>query len=162
MRKDFHPALETAMHHALEYLRTVDERPVGPTASLEVLRQRLCREWNRDPMPAESVVTDLVRDVEGGLNNSVNARFFAWVIGGSLPSALAADWLTSTWDPECSPVYRESGLGDHRGSGRFMAKGFISLAGFVFLCACDWLPDGPHDMSGCGTNMVAEEAQLGC
>jgi glutamate/tyrosine decarboxylase-like PLP-dependent enzyme len=98
MRKDFHPALETAMHHALEYLRTVDERPVGPTASLEVLRQRLCREWNRDPMPAESVVTDLVRDVEGGLNNSVNARFFAWVIGGSLPSALAADWLTSTWD----------------------------------------------------------------
>jgi glutamate/tyrosine decarboxylase-like PLP-dependent enzyme len=98
MRKDFHPALETAMHHALEYLQTVEERLVGPTASLEILRQRLCKEWNRDPMPAESVVNDLVRDVEGGLNNSVNARFFAWVIGGSLPSALAADWLTSTWD----------------------------------------------------------------
>lgn len=25
-------------------------------------------------------------------------RFFGWVIGGSLPSALAADWLTSTWN----------------------------------------------------------------
>ncbi|WEK43195.1 MAG: pyridoxal-dependent decarboxylase [Candidatus Sphingomonas colombiensis] len=24
--------------------------------------------------------------------------FFAWVIGGALPSALAADWLASTWD----------------------------------------------------------------
>jgi glutamate/tyrosine decarboxylase-like PLP-dependent enzyme len=49
-------------------------------------------------MPADSVVNELVRDIDGGLNNSVNARFYAWVIGGSLPSALAADWLTSTWD----------------------------------------------------------------
>jgi glutamate/tyrosine decarboxylase-like PLP-dependent enzyme len=98
MRKDFYPALETAMHHALEYLRNVDERSVGPTASLETLRHRLCKEWNQDPLPADSVVRDLVKDIEGGLNNSVNARFYAWVIGGSLPSALAADWLTSTWD----------------------------------------------------------------
>src|SRR5215813_1188459 len=98
MRKDFHPALEAAMRHAIEYLRTVDERPVGPTVSLQTLRRRVCKEWNRDPIPAQSVVNDLVRDIEGGLNNSVNARFYAWVIGGSLPSALAADWLTSTWD----------------------------------------------------------------
>ena len=29
---------------------------------------------------------------------SASARFFGWVIGGTLPVALAADWLTSTWD----------------------------------------------------------------
>jgi glutamate/tyrosine decarboxylase-like PLP-dependent enzyme len=98
MRKDFSLALRTALHHALDYLRSVDERPVGHTASIETLRRQLCKEWNNDPMPADSVVNDLVRDIEGGLNNSVNARFYAWVIGGSLPSALAADWLTSTWD----------------------------------------------------------------
>jgi glutamate/tyrosine decarboxylase-like PLP-dependent enzyme len=98
MRKDFNPALETAMRHALDYLHNVDERPVGPTVSLETLRRRLYKDWNHDPMPAESVVNDLAKDIEGGLNNSVNARFFAWVMGGSLPSALAADWLTSAWD----------------------------------------------------------------
>jgi glutamate/tyrosine decarboxylase-like PLP-dependent enzyme len=102
MRKDFAPSLETAMHCALEYLRNVDERPVGPTVSLETLRQRLCKEWNQNPLPAESVVRDLVKDIEGGLNNSVNARFYAWVVGGSLTSALAADWLTSTWDQNAS------------------------------------------------------------
>ncbi len=98
MRKDFNPALKTAMQHALHYLENVDERSVGPTASLETLRQRLCKDWNDDPMAAESVINDLAKDIEGGLNNSVSARFFAWVMGGSLPSALAADWLTSTWD----------------------------------------------------------------
>src|SRR5215468_6354753 len=98
MRKDFQPALEAALHQALEYLRTVDDRPVGATASLETLRRRLCKEWNHHPMLADDVVNELAADIEGGLNNSVNARFYAWVIGGSLPSALAADWLTSTWD----------------------------------------------------------------
>jgi glutamate/tyrosine decarboxylase-like PLP-dependent enzyme len=109
MQDDFYPALATAMQHALEYLRTIDERPVGPTASLDTLRKRLCKDWNHDPLPADSVVSDLVKDIEGGLNNSVNARFYAWVIGASLPAALATDWLTSTWDQNaalysCSPA----------------------------------------------------------
>jgi glutamate/tyrosine decarboxylase-like PLP-dependent enzyme len=98
MRKDFAPALETALRRALHYLNNVDERPVGPTASLEELRTRVCKPWNAESIPASQVIDDLVRDIEGGLNNSVSARFYAWVIGGSLPSALAADWLTSTWD----------------------------------------------------------------
>lgn len=98
MRKDFKPVLETALQRAIEYLRCVDERPVGPTVSLEELRARVCKEWNLEGMDACQVVDELVRSVEGGLNNSANARFYAWVIGGALPSALAADWLTSTWD----------------------------------------------------------------
>ena len=98
MRTDFTPALETALRRALDYLDGVDDKPVGPTSSLDELRARLCKPWNADGVPAAEVVNELARDVDGGLNNSVNARFYAWVIGGSLPSALAADWLTSTWD----------------------------------------------------------------
>jgi len=97
-QREFTPALARAMHYALNYLNMVDENPVAATVSLQTLRERLCKSLNHDPLPAESVVAQLARDVEGGLNNSVNARFHAWVIGGCLPSALAADWLTSTWD----------------------------------------------------------------
>jgi len=98
MRKDFAPVLELALRQALAYLHHVDDRPVGPTASLGELRARTCKEWNAQGIDASQVINDLVSDIEGGLNNSVNARFYAWVIGGSVPSALAADWLTSTWD----------------------------------------------------------------
>jgi len=98
MRKEFTPALARAMHYALKYLHTVDDLPVAATASVQTLRSRLCKPLNHDPLPPEEVVSDLARDVEGGLNHSANARFHAWVVGGCLPSALAADWLTSTWD----------------------------------------------------------------
>jgi glutamate/tyrosine decarboxylase-like PLP-dependent enzyme len=43
-------------------------------------------------------VADLAKDVEGGILGSAGGRFFGWVIGGSVPAALAADWLTSVWD----------------------------------------------------------------
>ncbi|MBA3915669.1 MAG: aspartate aminotransferase family protein [Acidobacteriales bacterium] len=98
MRKEFAPVLNLALEEALTYLRHVDEKPVGATASLADLRARVCKSWNIEPTAATEVIRDLVGDIAGGLNNSVNARFYAWVIGGALPSALAADWLTSTWD----------------------------------------------------------------
>jgi glutamate/tyrosine decarboxylase-like PLP-dependent enzyme len=87
-----------ALRKALEYLEHVDSQPVGATASLNDLRARVCKEWNAEGIDASQVINDLACDIAGGLNNSASARFYAWVIGGSLPSALAADWLTSTWD----------------------------------------------------------------
>lgn len=161
MRKDFYPALETAMHHALDYLRTVHDRPVGPTASLETLRERLCKEWNHAPLPAESVVNELVKDIEGGLNNSVSARFYAWVIGSSLPSALAADWLTSTWDQNAG-LYSVSPASAivEEAVGSWLKD--LSVASFVVLRAGDWLSDGPHHVSGRGTDLAPQAARLGC
>ena len=47
---------------------------------------------------AEQVVDELIADVEGGILGFAGGRFFGWVVGGSLPAALAADWLTAAWD----------------------------------------------------------------
>jgi glutamate/tyrosine decarboxylase-like PLP-dependent enzyme len=49
-------------------------------------------------MEATQVIDELVADTAGGILGSAGGRFFGWVIGGSLPAALAADWLTATWD----------------------------------------------------------------
>lgn len=98
MRKDFTNVLQLALRRALEYLDNLDQKPVGPTVTVAELRARTCKPWNTEGIDASQVIDELVRDIDGGLDNSANARFYAWVIGGTLPSALAADWLTSTWD----------------------------------------------------------------
>jgi glutamate/tyrosine decarboxylase-like PLP-dependent enzyme len=92
------PALERALRHARAHLETLDEQPVGARAELATLRERLDVAWTDAGVPAVQVVDELVAATAGGHHGSAGGRFFAWVIGGALPSALAADWLTSAWD----------------------------------------------------------------
>ena len=94
----FDDSLEYAAARARSYLAELDQRPVGATTDAAVLRARIAKPLSRCGLPAKQVISELVADVEGGLNAVASGRFFAWVIGGSLPAALAADWLTSAWD----------------------------------------------------------------
>ena len=91
----FRPVLERALRHSLAHLGRLEQGPVGAGASLETLRERLIKPLNNNGMPAEQVIDELVADTAGGIVGSAGGRFFGWVIGGSLPAALAADWLTS-------------------------------------------------------------------
>jgi glutamate/tyrosine decarboxylase-like PLP-dependent enzyme len=84
--------------HAARYIETVNSRPVATTASLATLRSQLAKPLPEAPTPAEQVIEELVRDTDGGILGSTSGRFFGWVTGGTLPVALAADWLTSAWD----------------------------------------------------------------
>ncbi len=102
-------ALKRALHHAEAYLAGLEGRSVATTASLEELRARLGGELGRQGLDSVQVIDELVAATEGGILGSAGGRFFAWVIGGALPSALAADWLVSTWDQNaavfaCSPA----------------------------------------------------------
>ena len=97
-REPYSPVLDRTLELALEYLEALDERPVGATATLDELRQRLDRPLPSEGQPPLKAVEQLACDVAGGLTGSAGGRFFAWVIGGSVPAALAADWLTSAWD----------------------------------------------------------------
>lgn len=72
--------------------------PVAPKADLATLRERLGRTLGTEGVAADQVTAELARDVEGGLVGCAGGRFFAWVIGGALSAAVAADWLTSAWD----------------------------------------------------------------
>jgi glutamate/tyrosine decarboxylase-like PLP-dependent enzyme len=98
MASIFSPALRRALDVSLEYLDRMDADPVGPTATREDLVTRLRHPLADEGVAPEHVIDDLVADVAGGIMRSGGGRFYAWVIGGSVPAALAADWLASTWD----------------------------------------------------------------
>ena len=50
------------------------------------------------PADPAQVIEELATAAEPGLVAMGSGRFFGLVIGGVLPAALGADWLTSTWD----------------------------------------------------------------
>jgi glutamate/tyrosine decarboxylase-like PLP-dependent enzyme len=83
---------------AADYLDTLGERPVFPQVTPEELREALGGPLPEDPVDADRVLTDLVERAEPGVVAEGSGRYFGFVIGGALPAALAADWLTSAWD----------------------------------------------------------------
>ena len=100
-------ALERAAHHARAYLATLDTGPVATTASRQELLSRLDVPLTREGVAADVVVDELAAASDGGLLGSGSGRFFAWVIGGALPSAVATEWLMSAWDQNAA-IYATS------------------------------------------------------
>ena len=93
-----HATLERAAELALSFLGSLDDAPVCATASLAELRQRFSRPLPDGGVDPVTVIDELARDAAGGLLGNAGGRFYGWVIGAGLPAALAADWLTATWD----------------------------------------------------------------
>src|SRR3712207_4332927 len=90
--------LDGAATYAAEFLDGLPERRVAPTATAESLRKELGGPLPDGPSEPQLVVAELARAAESGIMATPGGRFFGFVIGGSLPAALAADWLTSAWD----------------------------------------------------------------
>jgi len=109
MKSPERDVLMRAAEHALVWLDGLDARSVATTASVAELRTRLARPLADLGAPCVTVIDDLVADTAGGILGSQNGRFYGWVIGGGLPAAMAADWLTTVWDQNagvhaCSPA----------------------------------------------------------
>ncbi len=93
-----HATLERATELALSFLGSLDAAPVCATTSLAELRRRFAQPLPEQGVDPVTVVDELARDTAGGLLGTAGGRFYGWVIGSGLPAALAADWLTATWD----------------------------------------------------------------
>ena len=94
----FEPALNKAFEEATQFFKSLDHLPVGAPGSYDILKKQWPQELPENGLPAATVIHELSQSALPGLNLNQSGRFFAWVIGGSHPSALAADWLTSVWD----------------------------------------------------------------
>jgi glutamate/tyrosine decarboxylase-like PLP-dependent enzyme len=90
--------LDVAARHARAWLGSVQTRPVAASVGIDAIAELLGGDLPPGPTPADQVVDELATAAEPGLVAMGSGRFFGFVIGGTLPAALGADWLTSTWD----------------------------------------------------------------
>ena len=90
--------LRRVHEHAAAYLRSMPERHVGAQATRDELLAALRTSLTDHGDDPAAVLDALASQGERGTMGSAGPRYFGFVIGGSLPVALAADWLTSTWD----------------------------------------------------------------
>ncbi len=95
---DWKGALDEAFLRASTYLASLPNRPVAGSAGLYELRAALDGPLPERPSDPADVIAALADAVEPGLLAVSSGRFFGFVIGGATPAALAADWLTTTWD----------------------------------------------------------------
>ena len=83
---------------AADFLDSLDDRPVFPRVSVDELRRSLGGPIPVGPSDPEEVIERLAAAAGPGIVAMPSGRYFGFVIGGGLPAALAADWLTSAWD----------------------------------------------------------------
>ncbi len=91
-------ALARAHAHAVQWLGSLADRDVAPTAGVEEVAAALGRDLPEEPTTPSDVIDLLVAASGPGLTAMPSGRFYGMVIGGTHPAALAADWLVSAWD----------------------------------------------------------------
>ncbi|MEJ7600774.1 MAG: pyridoxal-dependent decarboxylase [Kofleriaceae bacterium] len=97
-RTDWQPLLERTTRIATEFLAGLPDRKVSPRSDAAAMLAAVDRPLPETPTDPREVVDELARLVDPGITAMAGGRFFGWVIGGGLPAAVAADWLTSVWD----------------------------------------------------------------
>ncbi|MEV8041117.1 pyridoxal-dependent decarboxylase [Arthrobacter sp. NPDC080082] len=148
----YRDALAAAAGHARRWLESQQSRPIGPARSAAELAADFGGPLPSGGTPAAEVVDYLAEKAEPGLMAMPSGRFFGWVIGGTLPAALAADWLVSAWDqnaglrfatPATAAIEEAAGrwllelLGLPQESGVGFATG-ATMANFTGLAAARW------------------------
>ncbi len=99
----YRKSLERAAALASAWLESMTTRPVAFSASADQLQ--FGGALPDGPTDAADVIDELAAFAEPGLMAMPSGRFFGWVIGGTLPAALGADWLVSAWDQNAAMRY---------------------------------------------------------
>src|SRR5215471_5182388 len=84
---------------ANEFLDGLDARPVAHHVEFEKLLSEIGGNGlSEDGDEPAQIIEQLAALADRAVVASAGPRYFGWVVGGSLPVAIAADWLTAAWD----------------------------------------------------------------
>ena len=92
--------LQTAAALAAEYLAGLPTRSVAPTPAALARLRSLDRPLPDGPVDPAAVLEELHAVGSPATMATAGGRFFGFVVGGSLPAALAASWLAAAWDQD--------------------------------------------------------------
>ncbi len=144
------PALLAAtQRHAAAWFAALASRPVRATLTADELRQQLGGSLPDSGTAPDAITEQLATAGMRGTVATAGPRYFGFVVGGTLPAALAADWLVSTWDqnagifvlsPIVSVIEQITGawLRELAGLPSTMSFGFVTgcqMANFTSLAA---------------------------
>ena len=101
--------LNNVQQHASAWFASLAERLVHAAAPPEELREMLGGGLPQRGIEADEIVATLAKAGMRGTVATTGPRYFGFVIGGSVPAAVAADWLVSCWDQN-GAVYAMSPL----------------------------------------------------
>jgi glutamate/tyrosine decarboxylase-like PLP-dependent enzyme len=95
--------LRGAAEEAIQYRKGVPDRGSGVAPYRDVLAS-FDGPLPEEPTDSGNVIGELVANASPGIRSMTGPGFFGWVIGGSHPTGVAADWLTSAWGQNAGNV----------------------------------------------------------
>lgn len=93
----FEEALRRAADEAIAYRRLDGRRDRAGIATYAEMLDAFSEPLPEVGSEPDQVISKLVTTSSPGLRSMTDPAFFGWVIGGSHPVGVAADWLTSAW-----------------------------------------------------------------
>jgi glutamate/tyrosine decarboxylase-like PLP-dependent enzyme len=90
--------LQAAAERATRYLAGIDERPVYPAAADVANLARFDEALPAEPQDPHATLALLDEAGSPATVATAGGRYYGFVIGGSLPATVAANWLASAWD----------------------------------------------------------------
>jgi glutamate/tyrosine decarboxylase-like PLP-dependent enzyme len=102
---EYKAVLDRATARSMEWIESIPDRRVAPSMGVDAMKKVFGRSLQDGPTDPVEVVEELATLAEPGLMAMPSGRFFGWVIGGTLPAALGADVLVSSWDQNAAMRY---------------------------------------------------------